>query len=183
MQAPLTAQGVLPWIGTVARLVTGAVWVVAGAIKLPDPYESISAVRAYQVLPEAVVPAVGHLLPVVEVVLGLMLLLGLLTRWAGLGSAVLFAVFVAGIASVWARGIEIDCGCFGGGGAKEGALEDYPKEIARDVALLLASAWLVWRPRTRLALDNVLFRSSEREPERTEDGEERPEEERAGQPG
>src|SRR5690606_12763914 len=118
-----------------------------------------------------------------EVAVGLMLLLGLLTRSSSVVSALLFLVFVIGIASVWARGIEIDCGCFGGGGAKEGAMEDYPKEIARDVALLLASGWLVWRPRTRLALDNLLFRSSERAPERNHDGEERPEEERAGQPG
>ncbi|MBE7323729.1 DoxX family membrane protein [Nocardioides sp. Y6] len=183
MQPSRAPQGALPWIGTLARLVTGGVWVVAGAIKLPDPYESISAVRAYQALPEAVVPLVGHLLPIVEVVVGVMLILGVLTRWAGLASAVLFAVFIVGIASVWMRGIEIDCGCFGGGGAKEGAMEDYPKEIARDVGLLLASAWLVWRPRTRLAVDNLLFRSSERAPERNEDGEERPQEEHAGQPG
>lgn len=176
-------QGVLPWIGTVARLATGGVWLVAGAIKLPDPYESISAVRAYQVLPESVVPLVGHLLPVVEVVVGVLLLLGLLTRGASVASAVLFVVFIAGIASVWARGIEIDCGCFGGGGAKEGAMEDYPKEIARDVGLLLASAWLVWRPRTRLALDHLLFRSTERAPERNEDGEEPAPQEHAGQPG
>lgn len=162
---------------------TGGVWLVAGAIKLPDPYESISAVRAYQLLPEAVVPAVGYALPVVEVVLGLVLVLGVVTRWSGAASAVLFAVFVVGIASVWARGIEIDCGCFGGGGAKEGASAEYPGEIARDVALLLASAWLVWRPRTRLAVDNVLFRSSERGLERNDDGEESAEEERSGQPG
>lgn len=162
---------------------TGGVWLVAGAVKLPDPYESISAVRAYQLLPEAVVPVVGYALPVVEVVVGLMLVLGVVTRWSGAVSAVLFAVFVVGIASVWARGIEIDCGCFGGGGAKEGASAEYPAEIARDVALLLASAWLVWRPRTRLAVDNVLFRSSERGLERNHDGEESAEEEHTGKPG
>lgn len=160
-----------PWIGTAARLATGGVWLVAGAVKLPDPYESLSAVRAYEILPEAVVPLVGHTLPIVEVAVGLLLILGLLTRFGAVASAVLFAIFVAGIASVWMRGIEIDCGCFGGGGAKEGAFEEYPKEIARDVALMLASLWLVWRPRTRLALDNLLFRSLERDPERNDDGE------------
>lgn len=160
-----------PWIGTAARLATGGVWLVAGAIKLPDPYESITAVRAYEILPEAVVPLVGHALPIIEVAVGLLLIAGLLTRAAGVASAILFAIFIVGIASVWMRGIEIDCGCFGGGGAKEGAFEEYPKEIARDVALLLASLWLVWRPRTRLALDNLLFRSPERDPERNDDGE------------
>ena len=70
----------------------------------------------------------------------------------------LAALFVVGIASAWARGLSIECGCFGGGG---GSVEDfaaaYPWEIARDVGLMLASLWLVWRPRTPWALDNVLF--------------------------
>ena len=71
------------WFGLVARLVTGGVWIVAGALKLPDPYESVRAVRAYALLPEAVVPTVGMLLPIVEIVLGVvMVLLGL--AFAGL---------------------------------------------------------------------------------------------------
>ncbi|HSX67686.1 MauE/DoxX family redox-associated membrane protein, partial [Nocardioides sp.] len=64
------------WIGLLARVVVGAVWVVAGALKLPDPAASVRAVRAYELLPEVVVPTVGHLLPVLEVVVGACLLLG-----------------------------------------------------------------------------------------------------------
>ena len=149
------------WFGLVARLVTGGVWIVAGALKLPDPYASVRAVRAYDLLPESIVPTVGHLLPVLEVVIGLALVLGLLTRGAAVLSALLFAAFVVGIASAWARGLEIDCGCFGGGGAQEGASAEYPWEIARDVGLFLLSAYLVWSPRSRLALDRLLFRSHE----------------------
>lgn len=151
------------WLALVARLVTGGVWIAAGAIKLPDPYESVRAVRAYDLLPEAIVPTVGHLLPVVEVVIGLSLVTGLLTRGAAAVSAVLFALFIIGISSVWARGIEIDCGCFGGGGVKPGASSEYPWEIARDAGLLLLSAFLIWVGRSRLALDNVLFGAHHRE--------------------
>jgi uncharacterized membrane protein YphA (DoxX/SURF4 family) len=147
------------WLGTAARLITGGVWIVAGALKLADPYESVRAVRAYDLLPEAVVPTVGHLLPVLEVVLGALLVLGLLTRAAAIGSAFLFVAFVIAIASVWARGIEIECGCFGGGGAKEGASSSYPWEIARDGGLLLLSLFLVWLRSSRLALDTYLFRT------------------------
>jgi uncharacterized membrane protein YphA (DoxX/SURF4 family) len=160
-----------PWIGTVARLVTGAVWIVAGALKLPDPIGSARAVRAYDLLPESVVPTVGVLLPAVEVVVGACLVLGLLTRASAVLSTALFVVFIAGIASAWARGLEIDCGCFGGGGAKEGASSEYPWEIARDTALALASLWLVRWPRTRLALDNLIFRPDGRDVERNDDGE------------
>ncbi len=146
------------WLGVFARLVVGGVWLAAGALKLPDPSESVRAVRNYQLLPETVVPLVGHLLPLVEIVVGLCLVLGLLVRGSALVSGMLLAAFIIGIASAWARGLSIECGCFGGGG---GAVQDptaaYPWEIARDVGLLLASLWLVIRPRTPVALDNKLF--------------------------
>jgi uncharacterized membrane protein YphA (DoxX/SURF4 family) len=147
------------WIGLAVRLVVGTVWVVAGALKLPDPAASVRAVRAYELLPEAIVPTVGHLLPVLELVLGACLLLGLLTRSTASLSTLLMLAFVIGIASAWARGLQIDCGCFGGGGYDADATATYPREIARDLALAAASAWLVVRPRTRCALDSVLFPS------------------------
>jgi uncharacterized membrane protein YphA (DoxX/SURF4 family) len=144
------------WIGLAARLVTGGVWIVAGLIKLPDPAGSVRAVRAYDLLPESVVPTVGLVLPILEVVVGLCLVLGLLTRTMAVVSALLFVAFIIGIASAWARGLEIDCGCFGGGGELEGASAKYPGEIARDVGLLLASLWLVVRPRSRWSLDALI---------------------------
>jgi len=150
-------ESYVAWSGTVARLVTGGVWVVAGLLKLPDPAASVRAVRAYDLLPESSVTAVGHLLPLVEVVVGLCLVVGLVTRLAAVISAVLFVAFVLGIASAWSRGLQIDCGCFGGGGFDADATARYPWEIARDVGLLLLSGWLVRWPRTRLALDNLLI--------------------------
>jgi len=145
-------------VGVVARVVVGAVWIVAGLLKLPDPAASVRAVRAYDLLPEAIVPMVGHLLPVLEVVVGVCLVLGVLTRGAAMLSSVLFLAFIVGIASAWARGLQIECGCFGGGGTSANASDEYPWEIARDVGLLALSVWLIARPRTRWSLDSVLFR-------------------------
>ncbi len=145
------------WGGLLARLITGGVWIVAGALKLPDPSGSVRAVRAYELLPESIVATVGYALPVVEVALGVCLVLGLLTRTMGVLSALLFIVFIIGISAAWARGLSIDCGCFGGGGEIEDATSKYPYEIARDVGLLLLSAWLAVWPRTRWSLDAVVF--------------------------
>jgi uncharacterized membrane protein YphA (DoxX/SURF4 family) len=153
------------WVGLLLRLVVGGVWIFAAAIKLPDPAQSVAAVRAYDLLPESVVPTVGHLLPVLEVVLGTLLVLGLLTRGAAVVSALLLVAFIIGIASVWARGLSIECGCFGGGGAKEGAESAYPWEIARDAGLLVLSVFLVWLRRSRLAVDAFLFPTYDDEPE------------------
>ena len=148
------------WVGLVARLVVGGVWIFAGAAKLPDPAQSVDAVRAYQLLPSSLVQPVGQLLPVIEIVVGAMLVLGLLARGAAVVSALLFAAFIIGIASAWARGISIDCGCFGGGGYDPNATSKYPWEIARDAALLLASLLIAWLPSTRLSLDSLLFHRS-----------------------
>jgi uncharacterized membrane protein YphA (DoxX/SURF4 family) len=144
------------WAGLVARLVVGGVWIAAGVLKLPDPAESVRAVRAYQILPEAIVPTIGYGLPILEVVVGAMLILGLGSRVVAALSALLQVAFIIGIASVWARGIEIECGCFGGGGTSHNATAAYPWDIARDVGLFILSVLLVLYPRTAWRLDTVL---------------------------
>jgi uncharacterized membrane protein YphA (DoxX/SURF4 family) len=145
-------------VGVLCRVVLGGVWLVAGVLKLPDPAENVRAVRAYRLLPESVVPLVGHGLPILEILLGACLVLGLVTRVAAVVSAALLVAFIVGIGSAWARGLSIECGCFGGGGGTlEDATTQYPWEIARDLGLLAASAWLLYRPRSPWAVDNVLF--------------------------
>ncbi len=148
----------MQFIGVVARGVLGTVWLVAGVIKVPDPTENVRAVRAYDLLPESVVPVVGHALPGLEILVGLCLLTGVLVRANGLLSSLLLVAFIVGISSAWARGLSIECGCFGGGGGPAvGAQDKYPWELARDFGLLLLSGWLVYRPRTKWAVDNYLL--------------------------
>ncbi len=148
----------MQWVGVVARLVVGGVWLAAGLLKIPDPTENVRAVRAYDLLPESLVPVVGHALPILEILVGICLLSGLLVRANAILSAVLLLAFVIGISSAWARGLSIECGCFGGGGGPaQNAQEKYPWELARDFGLLLLSGWLIYRPRARWALDNQLF--------------------------
>ncbi len=146
----------LRWVGLVARLVVGGIWLWAGLLKVTEPEASVTAVRAYQLLPPSMADGLGRVLPMVEVVVGACLVLGLLTRVVGGVSAVLQVAFIIGIASVWVRGIPISCGCFGTGGPDPDAFSKYPWEIGRDVGLLALSLFLVWLPRTALALDNLL---------------------------
>jgi uncharacterized membrane protein YphA (DoxX/SURF4 family) len=147
-----------PWLGLLARLGLAAVWFVAGASKVGDLAGSGRAVAAYRVMPVEAARVVGAALPFVELALGVLLLLGLATRLATAVSAVLLSVFIVGIASAWARGLSIDCGCFGGGGQlAAGQHPSYAPEILRDVGLLVVAGFLVVWPRTRFALDEWLF--------------------------
>ncbi|MDN5750752.1 MAG: DoxX family protein, partial [Pseudonocardia sp.] len=65
--------------------------------------------------------------------------------------------FVVGIASAWARGLRIDCGCFGTGG-ELGAGEDpaYGWDLLRDAGLLALSAALAGWPHGRFGIDGAL---------------------------
>lgn len=151
-----------PWIGLVARLVLGGVLLVAGALKVGTPLVAARAVQAYQILPFDLAGYIGMALPVIEIILGALLILGLFTRPAAIGGTLLMVVFIAGIASAWARGLSIDCGCFGGGGTVAPEETQYGIDIARDVAFALCGLWLILRPRTALSLDSKI--SPERTP-------------------
>ena len=150
------------WIGLLARLVVGVVDLLAGLAKFSDPAANVRQVRAFQILPEAVVPTVGHALPTAELIIGGALILGLLTRLFAVIGALFFIAFIIGIAAAWARGLEINCGCFGSQGVPEHPERQYAIDIARDIGLLLCCVWLIIWPRTRLALDNLLFPQHER---------------------
>ncbi|MEW2591234.1 MauE/DoxX family redox-associated membrane protein [Micromonospora aurantiaca] len=146
-----------PWLGVAARLGLAAVWLIAGGTKAGDLAASGRAVNAYQVMPYDVATVIGAALPFVELALGVLLLAGLATRISAGVSAALLVVFIAGIASAWARGLAIDCGCFGSGGQlAAGQTPSYLPEILRDLGFLVLAGFLLIWPRTPFSVDGWL---------------------------
>lgn len=143
-----------PWVSTAARLVLGAVLVVAGALKIGDPEVSVQAVQAYELLPQSLETPVGWGMPFLEVAIGLLLVVGFGTRAAAVAGGVLMVVFIAAVSSAWVRGLAIDCGCFGGGGQVAPGQTAYLQEILRDVGLLVLAGWLVRFPASKFALES-----------------------------
>lgn len=143
-------------IGLLVRLGLAAVWLVSGAIKVSDLNQTYIAVQAYELLPAGIVSVVAAGLPFLELVLGVLLLAGLGTRLVAVASVVVLLAFIGGVAQSWARGLTIDCGCFGGGGQVAAGQTQYPQEIARDVGFLLLAVWLTVRPRSLASLDGWL---------------------------
>ena len=133
----------------------GGVFLVAGGIKVIDPQSSVAAVRAYKLLPNSLVTIVGWGLPFAEIALGLLLLAGIATRVVAAVTAILLTIFILAVVSAAARGLSIDCGCFGGGGEVAPGQTAYGIELARDLGLLLLALWLVWQPQSRLTLDGL----------------------------
>jgi uncharacterized membrane protein YphA (DoxX/SURF4 family) len=144
-----------PWIGTLFRLVLAGVLLYAGAIKLFEPDGARDAIVAYRIFGGSIPSILGWVMPIAEVIMGLLLLIGLFVRWAGFLTACLMTAFVLGIVSVWVRGYNIDCGCFGGGGdiTADGRNLRYTYAILRDLLFVGMGVWLVAWPRTKFGLD------------------------------
>ena len=149
----VTRDRVLNVVGTLARLGLAAVWLVSGLLKVVDPDQTYVAVRAYDVLPKLGVSVVAGVLPWFELALGLLLLLGVGTRLVAWLSVGLLVAFIAGVSQAWARGLSIDCGCFGGGGAVAAGQTQYVQELLRDTGFMVLAVWLAVRPRTLGSLD------------------------------
>ena len=142
-----------PWLTLLARLILGAVLLVAGALKVPNLPKSAMAVRAYEMLPIPIANFLGYTLPWIEIGLGLLLIVGVTVKISGALGALTMLAFIIAIAQAWARGLSIDCGCFGDGGQIDPEDTKYLSTIIRDLGLLGLGVFLYFFPKGRFALD------------------------------
>ncbi|MEU8814815.1 MauE/DoxX family redox-associated membrane protein [Actinoplanes sp. NPDC048796] len=157
-QRPSRLTAAWPWISTLARLGLAAVFLISGGLKVTDLAASGRAVNAYDLMSWETAKVVGAVQPFLEIALGLLLLIGIATRLSAAIAAVLLVIFIGGIVSAWARGLQIDCGCFSKGGELTGGrTAEYGLDILRDVGFLVLAGILLWKPRTKFSLDGLLL--------------------------
>ena len=147
------ARSALPWLGLAIRIAAATVWLVAGTAKIFDLEHFHDQVVQYQLLPHSLEAPFAYTLPFVEVLVGGYLLVGLLTRVAAVAGCVLMVAFLIAQSQAWARGLSLDCGCFGTlTHERVGAAT-----IARDVALGLPTLVMALWPARLLSLDSRLL--------------------------
>lgn len=154
--AKLTSEKFQPWLTFLFRLILGGVLLVAGVLKVSDPYSSATSVRAYQILPTDLANFLGFVLPFAEVVIGIFLIVGIWVRLNAIAGGALMIMFIVAIGQAWARGISLDCGCFGKGGlldADKLPVWNYTLEIARDIVLAVFAAYIYRFPQGKLGFD------------------------------
>ena len=149
----LQARRPLPWLCFAIRCGAAAVWIVAGIAKLPQIESFHALVERYGILPHFLAAPFAYVLPFLEIFLGLYLAAGLFVRGTALVGTLLFAVFLAAQIQAWARGIQLDCGCFGA--AVQSSVG--PLTIIRDFALGIPTFLMLAFPSRRLSLDKRLF--------------------------
>jgi uncharacterized membrane protein YphA (DoxX/SURF4 family) len=138
-----------PWLGLALRLVAAGIWLAAGAAKVGSLEQFRVEVEAYKLLPHALVTPFAYALPFVEIAVGVYLLVGLFVRSAAIVGCLLMLTFVAAMGQAYARGLSLDCGCFGTLVHQRVGIGT----ILRDAALGLPSLLMALFPARFLSLD------------------------------
>jgi uncharacterized membrane protein YphA (DoxX/SURF4 family) len=144
-------------LSTLARRALGLLFLASAALKIWDPASFALAVDNYRILPEFLVPATALVLPWLEAICAILLLSRCGTRVASLILGVLLVVFMAALGQGLVRGLDVDCGCFGGTGAA--GSRDMIAALVRDAALLALAVWVFWRA----SLDRKLEKHARKE--------------------
>ena len=131
------------------RLALAAVFLWAAYTKLRDPWMVFALeIDAMQIVPSTLVEPVARTMPWLELLLGVLLAIGIQTRYVASVATALLAGFFGMLVFLYLKGFQGDCGCFGPG-ERLG-----PKILARDAVLVALSVWVTWeafrRSRRRL---------------------------------
>lgn len=118
-----------PRLHRACELVVGVVFAVAALSKIGKPSGFAMLVSNYELFPAAA-NLIAIVLPWIEIVVALALVAGVWTDAAARVAGGLTAIFLAGMTSALARGLEIDCGCFGEGDPLT------PLSLVRDALIL-----------------------------------------------
>jgi len=123
------------------RIALGGVFIYAGAGKIGNPQAFADSIATFQLLPNQLTNIVALALPPFEVLLGVILIIGWKIRASSIAAAGLSLVFVVLLGQAIARGLQVDCGCFGSG---EPSLAKTWMSLGRAFLLAAASAWCIY---------------------------------------
>jgi len=143
----------VPAIGLVIRLGAAGIWLAAGAAKVGELQHFQAQVHAYDLVPAGLEAPFAYALPFVELAVGLYLAVGLLVRPAAIVGSALMVLFIVALGQAWARGLSIDCGCFGTLAKEPVGLGT----VLRDAALGLPGLVMAIWPARLLSLDGRLL--------------------------
>ena len=137
-----------PYVTLISRLILGTVFIIASIEKISDPEGFAGSIQAYELMPISIINLLAIVLPWIELVCGLFLVGGILVRANAIVLSGMLIVFMAGISTAMARGLNIDCGCFGSAHATP---VGWPRFI-EDGGLLVLGVQLYLYPKSALSL-------------------------------
>ena len=143
-RTPSTAYLIL-----IGRLIVSATFILAALPKIQDPAAFMTSVEGYRVVTSNLTVWIALALPWLELVAGFGLLIPQIRRGSALVITLLLIAFILLHASAWARGLDINCGCFNA--HESDKAPNYLWLILRNICLLATCTCVMirdWQQRT-----------------------------------
>ena len=137
------------------QTVLGGMFLYSSIHKIQEPNAFAFAIRGYELLPLGLTNLFAIFVAWSEAVIGIMLILGVMTKKAAGGVFLLLVMFTIAILTTMIRGMAIDCGCF----SNEG---DHPTSlplVIRNLFLIAGAAMIIMFDRGNWSLSSALSRS------------------------
>ncbi|MGD9402478.1 MAG: MauE/DoxX family redox-associated membrane protein [bacterium] len=119
-----------------ARLILGVVFIYASLEKIQNPEGFAQAIYNYRMVPESLINIMAILLPWLELICGILVIVGVFVRGSALLIGAMLAVFIVALSSALLRGLDISCGCF----TLEGGRGIAGKTLVEDILLMICVA-------------------------------------------
>lgn len=120
------------------RIILGVLFIYSAITKITDLDYFAKSLYNYRLLPEELLNFFALIIPWLELIVGLLLIIGIYTRESALLGSILMIIFIGAVGIALARGLDIECGCFG---TRDGSRVGFLK-IIEDVLILLGFIWL-----------------------------------------
>ncbi len=138
-------------IGFFLRILIGILFLYAAIGKIDDPNAFLKEINNYRLFPELFSQIIAIFLPWFELAVGIFLVFGIRQRTTSFISLILFFSFTLIIISAWARGLNINCGCFSQSIEYVGF-----KKVLENIIATLISLFLFVFPKSTLSIETVL---------------------------
>ena len=134
----------------VLRLIIGGMFVYAAYDKIIHPDQFARIIYNYHQVPGQIINVFALLLPWVEMISGILVIVGYWHKSGTLIISGLLVMFIIALSIALAKGVNIECGCFSTTSKAKGPIKDL---IFRDIMLLLGCGVILWTRRSWLAVE------------------------------
>lgn len=147
------------WLALPVRWYLSWVFIYACIHKIAHPGVFALDIATYDILPLSLINPMAIGLPWIELIAGVLLVIGWRTRGAALAVAGMMVMFIIAILLALAAGLDMSCGCFASQAVEDDPISGWT--VVRDSAWLLAALYVVVFDRRPLGLDGWLMKRRE----------------------
>ena len=115
----MTWGRITEWLAVPVRWYLGVLFVGACVHKIAEPASFALDIATYDILPLAAINLMAIGLPWIELIAGVMLIVGWRVRGSSLVITGMMLVFLVALCIALTRGLDMSCGCFASQGAED----------------------------------------------------------------